>query len=110
MLSMKALIPMVSDAHVGAWMERRASSTDELSVSLKAAGKVAAMESALDSLRNVVDANADDAVAREKFTRIVENEIRENEELVLSEPHELDKAIYSGAVDGLHHIQSLLSK
>lgn len=110
MLSMKALIPIVSDAHVGAWMERRASTADELAVGLKAAGKVSALESALDSLRNVVDANADDAVAREKFTRIVENEIREHEELVLSEPHELDKAIYSGAVDGFRSIQSLLSK
>lgn len=110
MLSMKALIPLVSDAHIRSWMERRASTAETPAVSLKAAGKVAVLEAAKEALSNVAHDNADDVVAREKFTRYVESEMRLNEELVLSEPHELDKAIYSGAVDGLKEVQTLLSK
>ena len=108
MLSMKSLFPLVSDAHIRSWMERRNSTTMDSAVSLKAAGKTAALEAAKEALLNIADSNSDDAIAREKFTRYVDAEIRSSEELVLSEPHELDKAIYSGAVDGLKEVQHLL--
>lgn len=110
MQTMVSLIPMVSDAHIGAWMDRRNASSDEISVSLRKAGKVGALEFALNSLRNVANDYTDDAEARERFTRIIEGEKELNTELSESEPHELDRAIYEGAVEGLVRIQELLKK
>lgn len=110
MQTMVNLIPMLKDAHISAWMARRNSTASEAAVSLKAAGKVGALEAALESLSNVASDNPDDTVAREKFTRIVENEKALNQELSQSEPYELDRAIYAGAVEGFAVVQELLKK